>query len=183
MGEGMKLRDLIVWGVFPPIWRRLAADVAALINGTTAQALLVYNTFTSDTVYERAFIRWSSNVAEVGTEHVGATLRSLRLLGNTVLINIAGVSKFSFTASALQPSTDASVSLGTTSLRLINAFFSGYVRLGSTTVAALPVAATAGAGARIFVTDALAPTFGATVVGGGAVFIPVHCDGSAWKVG
>lgn len=51
------------------------------------------------------------------------------------------------------------------------------------TVATLPSAATSGAGARTFATDALAPTFGATVAGGGAVFIPVYSDGTNWKVG
>ena len=51
------------------------------------------------------------------------------------------------------------------------------------TVATLPSAATSGAGARTFVTNALAPTFGATVVGGGAVFTPVYSDGTNWKVG
>lgn len=39
------------------------------------------------------------------------------------------------------------------------------------------------AGQRDFVTDALAPTFGATVVGGGAVFTTVYSDGTNWKVG
>jgi len=38
-------------------------------------------------------------------------------------------------------------------------------------------------GKRGFVTDALAPTFGATVAGGGAVFTPVYSDGTNWKVG
>ena len=51
------------------------------------------------------------------------------------------------------------------------------------TVATLPSAATSGAGARTFVTDATGPTFGATVVGGGAVFVPVYSDGTNWKVG
>jgi hypothetical protein len=40
-----------------------------------------------------------------------------------------------------------------------------------------------GAGARAFATDASAPTFGATVVGGGAVRVPVYSDGTNWKVG
>jgi hypothetical protein len=53
----------------------------------------------------------------------------------------------------------------------------------SYTVATLPSAVTSGAGARTFVTNALAPTFGATVVGGGAVFTPVYSDGTNWKVG
>lgn len=51
------------------------------------------------------------------------------------------------------------------------------------TVATLPSAATAGKGARSFVTDALAPVFGATVVTGGAVATPVYSDGTNWKVG
>ena len=51
------------------------------------------------------------------------------------------------------------------------------------TVATLPSAATAGKGARSFVTDALLPTFGATVATGGAVAVPVYSDGTNWKVG
>jgi hypothetical protein len=51
------------------------------------------------------------------------------------------------------------------------------------TVATLPSAATSGSGARAFVSNALAPAFGATVVGGGAVAVPVYSDGTNWKVG
>jgi hypothetical protein len=51
------------------------------------------------------------------------------------------------------------------------------------TVATLPSAATSGKGARSFVTDALGPTFGATVVTGGAIAVPVYSDGTNWKVG
>ena len=51
------------------------------------------------------------------------------------------------------------------------------------TVATLPSAATSGKGARSFVTDALLPTFGATVAAGGAVATPVYSDGTNWKVG
>jgi hypothetical protein len=51
------------------------------------------------------------------------------------------------------------------------------------TVATLPSAVTSGAGARSFVTDALGPTFGATVVTGGAIAVPVYSDGTNWKVG
>jgi hypothetical protein len=51
------------------------------------------------------------------------------------------------------------------------------------TVETLPSAETSGVGARAFVTDALSPTFGATVVTGGAVAVPVYSDGTNWKVG
>lgn len=54
---------------------------------------------------------------------------------------------------------------------------------GSTTVASLPSASTAGAGARSFVTDANATTFHATVAGGGANKVPVVSDGTNWLIG
>jgi hypothetical protein len=52
-----------------------------------------------------------------------------------------------------------------------------------TTVAALPAAATVGAGSRCHVSDALGPVFGTAVAGGGAVSVPVYSDGAAWIVG
>jgi hypothetical protein len=51
------------------------------------------------------------------------------------------------------------------------------------TVATLPSAVTSGKGARTFVSDALAPVFGATVATGGAIATPVYSDGTNWKVG
>ncbi len=50
------------------------------------------------------------------------------------------------------------------------------------TVATLPSTAATGQvqGAIAFVTNALAPTFGTAVVGGGAVVIPVFYDGTNW---
>ena len=51
------------------------------------------------------------------------------------------------------------------------------------TVATLPSAVTSGKGSRSFVTNALAPVFGSTVVTGGAVATPVYSDGTNWKVG
>jgi hypothetical protein len=59
-------------------------------------------------------------------------------------------------------------------------------QLASTTnylVADLPSAVDSGSGARAFVSDATGPTFGATVVGGGAVKTPVYSDGTNWRVG
>lgn len=54
---------------------------------------------------------------------------------------------------------------------------------GSQTVAQLPAAATAGKGARSFVTDASATTFLSTVAGGGANNVPVVSDGTNWLIG
>jgi hypothetical protein len=55
---------------------------------------------------------------------------------------------------------------------------------GIFTVATLPVPGVgAPQGNTAFVTDALAPAFGAAPTAGGAVFVPVYCDGAAWFVG
>lgn len=51
------------------------------------------------------------------------------------------------------------------------------------TVSALPLASTAGAGARAFVTDADSTTFNAPAVGGGANSMPVFSNGTAWFIG
>ncbi len=57
------------------------------------------------------------------------------------------------------------------------------VSLGALTVATLPAAATAGAGARASVTDATVTTFNSVVVGAGTNKVPVWSDGTAWRIG
>jgi len=55
------------------------------------------------------------------------------------------------------------------------------LKLGpATTVAGLPAASGALQDVVRIVTDAAAPAYGAAAVGGGAVRIPVRCDGAAW---
>ena len=71
--------------------------------------------------------------------------------------------------------------IGNSSTTLTKAF--GVIVGTNYTVATLPSASTSGVGARAFVTDALAPSFGVAVTGGGAVPIPVYSTGSAWNVG
>ena len=61
--------------------------------------------------------------------------------------------------------------------------FDSSVKTLSTVVGSLPSAATVGAGARAFVTDATATTFASTVAGGGANAVPVYSDGTNWKIG
>jgi hypothetical protein len=58
-----------------------------------------------------------------------------------------------------------------------------YFNQGTFTVATLPTAATAGAGARAFVTDANATTFASIVAAGGANGVPVYSDGTNWRIG
>lgn len=62
----------------------------------------------------------------------------------------------------------------------------GYIRGLSTVVGSLPSAATAGAGAMAFVSDAtttLQLGLGLAVTGGGANKVPVYSDGTQWLIG
>lgn len=73
--------------------------------------------------------------------------------------------------------------IGTTGVQGTNrsyTLFNGTIRLQTFTVSGLP---TGVAGARSFVTDALAPVFGNAVAGSGAVRVPVYHDGTTWRVG
>jgi hypothetical protein len=58
-----------------------------------------------------------------------------------------------------------------------------YFNHGTLTVGTLPTAATAGVGARAFVTDASATTFASVVAGGGPNKVPVYSDGTDWRIG
>ena len=57
------------------------------------------------------------------------------------------------------------------------------VKTGVFVTANIPAAATAGAGARAFVTDATVATFGSAYVGGAANAVPVYSDGTGWFIG
>jgi hypothetical protein len=177
---------------------RDAANTLAQRNATNAQTFRVYNTFTDASNYERGFMRWNANVLQIGNESAGtgvarnvillsadhldlrsAPTRSIRFApaGTTVtwLFNASG----NFLANA-DNTYDIGAGGGN---RPRNLYMASWIRMATTTVASLPAAATAGAGARMFVTDASAPVFGSAVAGGGAVTVPVYSTGSAWNVG
>jgi hypothetical protein len=57
---------------------RDAADTLAQRRTTNAQTFRLYNTFTDASNHERGFLRWSSNVLQIGTEKLGTgTARAL----------------------------------------------------------------------------------------------------------
>jgi len=59
-------------------------------NSTSAQTFRLYNTFTDSSNYERGFIRWNSNVLEIGTEVAGTgTARNLRVLLRNGFVGLA----------------------------------------------------------------------------------------------
>lgn len=112
-----------------------------------------------------------SNAAQPNVTSVG-TLTSLSVSGNASAGNLDGgnlvsANFFSGDGGLLSNVTVSSTTIKTTP-----------VAVGS-----LPAAATAGAGARAFVTDANDNTFGASVVSGGANSVPVYSDGTNWFIG
>jgi hypothetical protein len=136
----------------------------------------------------------SSNVA-IGYQALnGATLlaNNCTVVGTSAGTNIvSGANNLVLGASATATSSSVNneITLGNssiTSFRIPGLTITGgakWMNFGSSTVALLPAAATAGLGARAFVTDALAPSFGVAVTGGGAVASPVYSDGTTWLVG
>lgn len=81
------------------------------------------------------------------------------------------------------PSSGTSLAVTAVAGALAADFTAGPIKTRATTVAGLLAAATAGAGARDFVTDANATTFASVVAGGGANGVPVYSDGAAWRIG
>jgi len=96
---------------------RDAANTLAQRNGTNAQILRVYNTFTDASNHERAYMRWTSNVLEIGAEAAGTGTQRAMRLNASVATPAAG-------------SANASICLGTT------ATFGIYYGSGAPTVTA-----------------------------------------------
>ncbi len=98
---------------------------------------------------------------------------------------LSGALSYYMTGSQFSPWNDNSVTLGTSSEAWsdVQAY---RVTTRPRTVAQLPAAGTAGAGARAFVTDsnvAASGNFGAVVAGSGANGVPVYSDGTNWRIG
>ena len=166
-----------------------AADILAQRRTTNAQTFRVYNTFTDASNYERISFGWSANVFTIGRESAGTGVaRNMQLVGGGSVLGIGPAASaavdWTFSAGNLLAGTDNTRDIGASGAsRPRNLYMASWIRMATTTVASLPAAATAGAGARMFVTDASTPTFGSAVVGGGAVTVPVYSTGSAWNVG
>jgi hypothetical protein len=118
----------------------------------------------------------TTSILTVGRSTVSQTTNiqaGVTASGSTKTMNIG-------TAGAAGSTTTIAIGSTTgTSTTTVN----GILKQQTYTVATLPSASTSGVGSRSFVTDALAPAFGATVVTGGAIAVPVYSDGTNWKVG
>lgn len=177
---------------------RDAAGILAQRNGVNAQTLRVYNTYTDASNNEYLSLDWSSNIATIEPKANGTgTARTLRIRGggynvievspsgDAILCSGGGQVSFGGSTSSYpafrRSGTLLQVRLGDNSAD--GPVSCSYVKTGSTTVAGLPSASTAGSGARAFVTDANATTFLSTVAGGGANKVPVVSDGTNWLIG
>lgn len=171
----------------------IAIPESAVTNLTTdlaAKAALTGASFTGNTD-----ITSTNPIFSVKTSTTGKTVSHYFFDNGTVLwlsganYNNAGDNHWFLTRNSgagnilLDPSgAGAKVAIGAitpTTILDVN----GAIRIRAVLVSALPSAATEALGATRFVSDALSPVFGATVVGGGAIPVPVYSDATNWKVG
>ena len=124
------------------------------------------------TADDRVLARMSGVLAFYPIADVGGTVTSVSV------VTANGVS-----GSVATATTTPAITLTLGAITPTSVAASLWIKTTAKTVATLTAAATAGAGARDFVTDALGPVFGAAVVGGGAVPVPVFSTGAAWNVG
>jgi hypothetical protein len=118
---------------------RDAANVLALRNGASPQALNIYNTCTDSSNYERGFARWNANNLEIGTEKAGTgSVRNMVLnTGDQVIVQRQGVQSYTFSSSTLY---GGGKGLGTNTQRWTNLYQSGFHLFGKMTPPATPSA-------------------------------------------
>ena len=135
---------------------RDAADTVAQRNGSNGQAYRLYNTFTDASNYERGFMRWSSNVLQIGTEALGTgSARALELqTGGTTRFTIATNGAITCSSSlsvtsqiVFQGNANIAGNIGGGIIRLNNHLSTGFDRLqfggGSASFPALKRSSTA----------------------------------------
>lgn len=160
--------------------------------GTVARPSLYLSTDSGTGWYRNAANQWTW--AASGTAMLSLTSSPLVRFTSTFVVCWSATAGSTNSADVGQARNAAGVlevnngSAGTyRDLKLRNLLAGGgngsYIQTPSMTVANLAAAATAGAGARAFVTDATATTFLSTVAGGGANKVPVVSDGTNWLIG
>ena len=141
-------------GTFDLSLFRDAANTLAQRNGTNAQTFRVYNTYTDASNYERGYMRWNSNVFEIGGEVLGSgTARTLKVMNSTT-IQITPSNAVLQVDANIRPTSNGSNNLGTDSVRWATTFTanvvqSGYQELAEMTAPAAPAAN----GVRIYAED------------------------------
>ena len=113
-------------------------------------------------------------------------------ISNIAAGNISGTVNTAVLAQEVSQAAQPNIgSVGTLTSLTVSGNITGQSYISATTaiqttpvvVASLPAAATAGAGARAFVSDANDTAFNAIVAGTGANNLPVFSDGTDWRIG
>ena len=188
---------------------REAANTLAQRNGVNAQAFNLYNTYTDASNYERGFMRFVSNVLQIGAEKLGTgTARALAFQtdGTTrltiaaaggvfvqggfrvtdgSLVNLSsgvtGIWSNFGTANYIGNESGHVFSLRTSNIDRLTVDTVGSVRVSTAlTVATLPATPLVGMMARV--TDATSPAVGSAVTGGGAAAALCWYNGTNWTV-
>lgn len=114
-----------------------AANVLALRNGTTAQTLAIYNTYTDSTHYERLDLYWTANLAIITPTKgsAGGTGRSLYVFGGasaSLYLGANATYQYLVGTGDIHCTADNTNDLGQSStVRWRDIYLGGYVRLGS----------------------------------------------------
>tara|TARA_R110000772_G_scaffold18184_3_gene50781 strand:- start:8378 stop:10165 length:1788 start_codon:yes stop_codon:yes gene_type:complete len=181
-------------------------NYALIGNSGTGNSALGMNTLYSNTGPYNSAIGYQAGRYQAGTTtplttaslsvFIGSFIKGIQAAANQLVLGYAAESIGANSVvlgndSIVTTALKGSVGIGTTApsekLDVVgNITASGTVKTTPTTVALLPAAATAGAGARTFVTDSantLSSHHGQTVAGGGINFSPVFSDGTNWIAG
>jgi hypothetical protein len=162
-----------------------------------------YNTFTDASNYERLSSFWAGNIACFGTQALGTGVaRRVRILAGDGVLELTnsattdfnllrfGLGTSSFpalrrTGAGLDVVTADNTAWAKLSAGVVESM--SYIKTATYTVGTLPSAATAGIGARAFVTDSSlvysGTNLGSNVTAGGAWYCPVYSDGITWRIG
>ena len=160
--------------------------VAPVRNDTSNIAeVLFYNTTSKEVTYSNT-INVSGNIS------AGQFIGDGGGISNVAGANVSGTVALATTSETVSTAAQPNItSTGTLTSLTVSGNITGQSYISATTaiqttpvvVASLPAAATAGSGARAFVSDANDTAFNAIVAGSGANNLPVFSDGTDWRIG
>jgi hypothetical protein len=182
---------------------RDAANTLGQRNGGNPQAFNLYNSYTDVSNYERGFMRWSSNVLQIGSDKLGTgyVARDLEFFTNGVararitadgtfralsgyiynLTAVTGIWSSVSGSSYFGTENNHPISFRTNNVNRLTLDTVGSVQITTAlTVATLPATPLVGMMARV--TDATSPVVGMTVTGGGAAAALCWYNGTNWTV-
>lgn len=148
-------------------------DVFVVNSGVVNKGVGIYD----GTGAIRAFLRWNSGAGGYIGVFDASNGGSTQILGagDSYIAAPAAGANVSFNTQTTGPSAQT----GNTKWLTMN----GAIQHAKNTVANLPTCNAAAEGSHYGVTDALAPTFLATLTGGGAVHATAYCNGTNWVGG